>query len=229
MNTPFQNLDDIVLQLREHGAIMIPGFLSHEKCDTLAESIRSLVSSVDVSKTYECKEYLVNSTGPNRINTYPKLCSYRKPVLNIRSMHDKDFIDIFNADKLFDLSWLRNSTTIADVIGCINSSLKVKNINVYVSSASTPKRGYHYDTAPGIAQFKALVYLTDVTDESFGPYSYILGSHKAMNIKPNENNTQVFCGKRGTVILSNQNGLHCGIGSQKDGKERIVAVANIMV
>jgi hypothetical protein len=164
------NIQDIVFQLREKGAIMIPGFLSHDKCDTLVESIRSLVSSVDVSKTYECKEYMVNSTGPNRIMSYPKMCGYGKPVLNIREMYDRDFIDIFNADKLFDLDWLRNSTTITDVIGRINSSLKVKNINVYVSNSSTPKRGYHYDTAPPINQFKALVYLTDVMDESFGPY-----------------------------------------------------------
>jgi hypothetical protein len=60
-------------------------------------------------------------------------------------------------------------------------------------------------------------------------HSVHIGSHKDMHAKPNESNTQVFCGKRGALILSNQNGLHCGIGSQQNGKERIVTVANIMV
>ena len=50
---PLQKLDDIVLQLQDHGATMIPGFLSYEECDTLVEKIRSLVARVNVSKTYE--------------------------------------------------------------------------------------------------------------------------------------------------------------------------------
>ena len=99
--------------------------------------------------------------------------------------------------------------------------------------------GWHRDSAAN-HQFKAILYLTDVTEES-GPFSYVVGSHKAQNVvvaemkynfTPHQNRfseeelspllakaeVKRITGKAGTLILADTRGIHRGTPIQRGSR-----------
>lgn len=91
--------------------------------------------------------------------------------------------------------------------------------------------GWHRDSAAN-HQFKAILYLSDVNEES-GPFQYITGSHRAKSLMTDEvkfhfdqhqnrftdeelaaklakHPAKSFCGKAGTLILADTRGIHRG-------------------
>lgn len=99
--------------------------------------------------------------------------------------------------------------------------------------------GWHRDSAAN-HQFKAILYLTDVTEKS-GPFEYVVGSHKAKNVvvdelkykfRPHQNrfsenelapllnksNVQRVIGEAGTLILTDTRGIHRGTPIQEGAR-----------
>ena len=103
------------------------------------------------------------------------------------------------------------------------------SLKVYVNDSIKNTRDFHRDTTektPRNKKMKAFVYLTHVFDIDSGPYSYIEGTHKDYNLKESDGPEKVFLGPAGTLILSNQNGLHRGQPQQQD-RSRVVLVFNL--
>jgi len=217
--------------LEKDGYVMIHKYLSAETCDKLADLIKNNINSnkpLSGDSELSIKEIVAKS----------------KPVLIKRDgVHDKGFLDLFNIEYIDDiLLSIRNDPFQKKII---NKSSRKQFIpyrmNGYINKSLINTRDYHRDT---IRQtFKAFVYLTDVPDNSFGPYSYVRGSHK-INIVENQirktvnkirnvSSTNVvfyrkskvinFLGEKGTLIISDQRGYHRGL-PQEDGKERILIV-----
>ena len=103
-------------------------------------------------------------------------------------------------------------------------------------------RGYHVDAYT--AEFKAFCYLTDVPDRSWGPYSYVKGSHRPdwrrfLNHRLAQARggppTDVFhyereavvdvLGERGTLAIADQRGVHRGL-PQAPERRRLALVAS---
>ena len=210
-------------KLGTNGFVVIPNFWQEEECKSLEKKVSVLMKKVKTKETYECDKYFVNSMSKKRLKGARQMVEYHKPVIQVRHRleYDTGLIDIFNADRLFDLESFRSNEFINKVLKIINSKLKIRNINIYINNSITKTRDYHRDSSKN-KQFKAFVYLTDVSKLSCGPYSYIEGSHLGSNHK-----THVFTAPRGTLIISNQSGLHRGM-PQELGKKRVLLVANIV-
>ena len=119
--------------------------------------------------------------------------------------------------------------------------------NAYLNDGVQNTRGYHIDNTQPII-YKALIYLTNVPDKSYGPYSCVKRSHRFsfyvylniirnLFIKKNGSTDTplhnkkliIHClGKKGTLILSNQNAIHRGL-PQEIGKKRIALILNFLV
>jgi hypothetical protein len=150
-------------------------------------------------------------------------------------------IDIFNLEmEISSLQDIKDDEFIGKIINEATAQrFTPESFNVYYNRSVTNTRSFHADTYSG--KFKAFIYLTDVPDESYGPTSYVPGSHKPSTLvrkfreiankirgKPSsdaiftsKSDAKVVTGDKGTLIITNQVGLHRGI-PQEEGKERML-------
>ena len=112
----------------------------------------------------------------------------------------------------------------------LGKKLVIRNCSMMVDEPDTEtKRSFHSDNNPP-ASFKAFIYLTDVLSEKNGPFSVIVGTHRAHYLRtknvisnimngrkvndletylPKQDET-AFTGKRRTAIFSTQTAFHRG-------------------
>ena len=112
----------------------------------------------------------------------------------------------------------------------LGKKLVMRNCSMMVDEPDTEtKRSFHSDNNPP-ASFKAFIYLTDVLSEKNGPFSVIVGTHRAHYLRaknvisnimndrkvsdletylPKQEET-AFIGKKGTAIFSTQTAFHRG-------------------
>jgi hypothetical protein len=173
---------------------------------------------------------------------YSELAKLGEPVVNKRSgERDDGMLDVFNVDlAVSEVADFKNEKKIQRMISeAVGEQFTPDNVNVYVNKSVTDTRDFHADTYAG--KFKSFVYLTDVLNESYGPFAYVKGSHDSSKIKQkvskltnkvrgNPDTDAVFYDEsdvikctapRGTLIIANQAGYHRGI-SQKQGRERML-------
>ena len=218
-------------ELKENGIVIINDYMSKEDCDTNRRLIEDFV------KQFSTSTQLDNGT----------FIGFRSEISNDNA--DKGMIDIRFIDK--SIEGLIFKDKISDIENIISKATSSKaefvRLNAYVNVGVSGTRDYHVDTFR--AHFKAFIYLTDVIDESYGPYSYIKKSNgftlsKYLNIYRNSllSNTHripdmpkylnmkqaVHCiGPKGTLVISDQGGIHRGI-PQEPGKKRIALVFNFL-
>ncbi|MEM1319496.1 MAG: hypothetical protein AAGG75_04525 [Bacteroidota bacterium] len=217
-------------ELRETGIIRIDNFLPRELCDQIAQQIETITSQHNGSTELSSGAYL-NFRNENKSGG-----------------SDKGMVDIFNIDYAIDDIGDIDFSLVEDILE-VTTKQKIVHYrkNAYVNRGVKGTRGYHVDNVQPVL-FKAFVYLTDVPDLSYGPYSFVKRSHRFSrsvyyNIFRNlfvssANNTdmpvydenQVYSaiGKKGSLIISNQNAIHRGM-PQEEGKTRIVLILNYMV
>ncbi len=216
--------------LQDDGIIAVPEFLAENICDEIKAKIEDVIKSYPSDTDLEC--------GAN--------IRVRKSF-DGKEDYDTGMIDILHIDKL--LPELRDKIDIDFFSNIINNSteenLELNNFNSYVNKSISNTRVYHADSL-GVTQFKAFIYLTDVPDLSYGPYCFVKKSHRFhikkyinlfvnffnnypitdMRLYNKENETPMIA-KRGTLVVSNQNGFHRGIPQEK-GKERMILVFNFI-
>jgi len=150
-------------------------------------------------------------------------------------------IDVFNIDEAISkCDSFKTDPEINEIINIAASEqYSPDNVNVYWNRSVTTTRDFHADTYKG--KFKSFLYLTDVPQKSYGPFSYVKGSHnpsvlrrkttKLVNkvrdrqstdaILCDEDDITYFTAPKGTLIIANQGGYHRG-HPQEEGKERMV-------
>ncbi len=194
-------------------------------------------------------EYNYDTSHDELSHDYTDLVSSKYSILITRkgvsgNNYDKGMIDIFNPQYSIpeiNIEFL-NLEKIDKILN--QNNFKLKNFNIYISRGVTTTRGTHYD---GEKQYKIFFYLTDVTSKSDGPYSYvpyspcflpimrILAFIKRVAFRDYYSKDFSFLdvflkkiyGKAGTIILSNQEGLHRGTSQSPKGN-RIMLVANYL-
>jgi len=244
------NIKKIAQFLDKNGYYSEANFISLEESSSIAKEVKDLFSKINFKATKEYDDYIVANHLPesgSKISGAPG--QKHKPVILIRGEDEFDlgFVEIFQADKLIsNIPVDKISKFIKDLMGKMN----INNINLKYSiysnmNGSVKKvRGYHRDIPLAGSKFlkKFFIYLTDVPDISYGPYSFIEGSHKPSECirfanhlvgnydDPNEYDCalspKIFLGKAGTMVITTQDGLHRGL-QQDIGKDRMVLVCKI--
>jgi len=217
-------------ELRKAGIIKISDFLVPDFSDNLRNEIELLAN------TYKDSIELENGTK-----------------LNYRNQNNADGSD----HGMLDISHVQNSiTSISQIdqkylIQIIKSTSGQEVIplraNAYLNIGVKNTRGYHLDNVQPVI-YKAFIYLSDVPDITYGPYSFIRNSHRFclysyFNIIRNlfiqgnkstdmpwfsRKNVEHCTGKKGDLILSNQNAIHRGL-AQEVGKKRVAIILSFMV
>lgn len=227
-------INEYAERLKKNGIIIIPNYWSANKCEQQKKEIIKVVESGDLETANDGMGYqqLVNHNGP--------IISERK------GNRDNGMLDIFNMDMaISELSEFKNNNLLLEIINrSAKEEYSADNVNVYLNKSVTNTRGYHADTYSG--KYKSFLYLTDVPDKSYGPFSFINGSHtpskfqkkmrqlvnkKILN-KPPTNALmplkfrEITCiAPKGTLIIANQTGLHRG-NSQGKGKKRVLVTTS---
>lgn len=187
-------------------------------------------------------------------DNYLKAANFSKPIINIRSrqkdIDDAGMVDIFNIQKLVETEELHFTEQCIEkmsnkkIVSLLSdfTGYKRRQFNLYYNNGVTQTRGPHIDNNSD--PYKLFVYLSDVKNDSDGPYCYLPGSSKKRNwmsferlkniINQNpstevssisrEHLVKIF-GKAGTAIITNQSGIHCG-GIQSEDGERVLLVSN---
>ncbi len=215
--------------LRKESIITIPNFMTEAECEAIKKKVEALIKPYDKTTTLPSGT-VVRIRGENK-----------------EGASDGGMLDVFYLDKTLPEVANIDDSMLQEIV---ETTTKQKVVhyrrNAYINKEILNTRGYHIDNTQPII-FKAFIYLTDVTDTSFGPYSLIKGSHRfspyiylnfVRNLfskrvstdMPLNNQSKAYhaIGKKGTLILSNQNAIHRGL-PQAPGKTRMALVFNYMV
>ena len=212
-------------ELLENGIIVKENFLDNQKVEYILNQL------LDILKKYETKPGKIELDN----GSYIDIRGYDKDV-------DIGKVDWYHIDKVIDVSDI-DLEYIKNIITEIEPSLELKNFNSYIDKGVTTARGFHSDSY-GVFHYKAFVYLTDVPDLSYGPYTYIKKSHIATNYRLfnqiknkilNNERTDItiydknlvmpMLAKKGTLIISDQTGFHRG-WPQEENKFRAILTMN---
>jgi len=215
-------------ELVEQGYTTIDNFLSESECTKLYNEIIAL------SNTYKESTKLDNGT----------FISYRSD--DTKNGPDKGMIDIYDVDRSVKINV--DYKKIEDIVrGTYSCDMYFTTIHAYVNRGVEGTRIFHVDNCQPVV-YKAFIYLTDVTDIEYGPYAFIKGTQRFSpqvyyNLFRNlflkkyrssdmpkyiKSKEIIGLGKKGTLIISNQNGIHRGY-PQKNGKERVAVILNYMI
>jgi len=216
-------------RLASDGVVIIDQYFDDDTCDQLFEGIKSCIENGRMDVVEE-GEY-----------TYAELANWSGAVANERKLPDDGMIDVFNIDdSIPECDSFKMDPEINEIINmAVSKEYSPDNVNVYWNRSVTTTRNLHADTYQG--KFKSFLYLTDVPEKSYGPFSYVKGSHnpsvlqrkttKLINkirgrqstdaIDYKEYNVTYFTAPKGTLIIANQGGYHRG-HPQEEGKDRMV-------
>lgn len=218
-------------ELAANGVVFVEGYLDPETCDDIKARVDEMVENDEIEEADE------SMSGSEKVAAGRTLLDRRGGTWD----WDEGMLDIFNIDESIPATAeVKNDEFIHDVIYQASSTeYTTQNTNIYYNRSVTNTRGYHFDSYS--EQYKAFVYLTDVPDESYGPYSYIEGSHNRSWFRRkaegminrargthqtnalwfDEDDIHTFTAPKGTLIISDQTGYHRGI-PQEEGKERML-------
>lgn len=236
------SIDNMRAILDKNGIVIIPEALDSDKIKEIRHQISQIIENVKTKDPlgtgYENDDYIV--LGKKNIgNSYYDLSNYSKSAILVRQGVDQGMIEIFNADRLLGklghkMSNYFSSDWLINLLNDKEEKISPRNLNLYVNESITKTRGFHVDSH--YKSIKAFIYLTDVNDMQDGPYCFVKGTHvdtplkKLNNIVGNKEtpladplNIVPVLGKKGTLIISDQSGIHRGI-PQKKGSIREVLV-----
>jgi hypothetical protein len=198
-------------ELRNNGIFVEENFFDEKLCDNLVDQANTLIS--DKSKMLGENSWLYV-----RANNDEGRDTKVKQFFGFDELNDdlKQFVDSRKILNLFERK--------------LGKKLVMRNCSMMVDEPDTEtKRSFHSDNNPP-ASFKAFIYLTDVLSEKNGPFSVIVGTHRAHYLRaknvisnimndrkvsdletylPKKEET-AFIGKKGTAIFSTQTAFHRG-------------------
>jgi len=220
-------------RLAERGVVAVEEYVPADRCDRFRSEIEAVLEDLP-------------SAPPDA--GYGDLAAWDGAVVKQRSGDwDAGMLDVFNIDAAVpDLESFRTDPFIERMINEATPEDRTyapDNLNAYVNRSVTETRDYHADTYSG--KFKSFLYLTDVSDEAYGPFSYIPGTHEQSAIRQKSttlvnkirdrprtdatfydaDEAVTFTAPRGTLIVANQAGYHRGT-PQEEGHERLLVTTS---
>ena len=221
-------IDKKSAELRKKGITIVEDYLDEKTAERFHEQIKN---GLENSMYTDAEEY---SGG------YGEWADADVPIANERTNTDEGMVDIFNPELEFEeMADFKNDSKINKIIDrASGQKYKPRNCNAYIRRSVLNPQRYHVDS---YQKYKTFVYLTDVSNNSDGPFTYIEGSHNIsfwekfatvflnklkgrsaapLGIVPNPEPLKVTASK-GTLIIANQGGYHQG-HPQSLGKERVL-------
>lgn len=225
------NVEEHSQTLHNEGLVIVEDFIDEEQCEELYNNISTTIENGDIDIV----------EGGEEDFDYSDLANWGGPVIKKRTGRDEGMIDVFNIDeRISTVKDFKNDEFVRNIIGGSRSNqYSPDNVNVYWNRSVTGTRGFHADTYSG--KFKSFVYLTDVPDRSYGPFTYVKGTHEPPQIKQtvsgmvnrvkgdrytdavfyDESNVTYCTAPKGTLIIADQTGYHRGY-PQEPGRERML-------
>jgi len=214
-------------RLRSDGVTAVDGYLATATCDEWRRAVETALPDLPRAD---------QGVG------YGKLVARETATVLRRSgERDDGMLDVFHADDAVpSLRAFRKDDFVAELITeAAGEPYTPDTCNVCVNRSVTDTRGFHADTNE--AKCKSFLYLTDVPDESYGPFAYVPGSHDRSSLarkagalvnrlrdRPptdavlyDEREVVTYTAQRGTLIVADQTGYHRGI-PQAEGRERLL-------
>ncbi len=224
--------------LDKNGIVVIPEVFNFDKIKEIRRQISRIIQDVKIKDPlgtgYENDDYIV--LGKKNIGkNYYDLLNYSKSAILVRQGSDQGMIEIFNADRLLgdlgnSMNNFFNSDWLISLLNDKKEKISPKNLNLYVNQSITKTRGFHVDSH--YKSIKVFIYLTDVNVVQDGPYCFVKGTHvdtplRKLNNMVGEKETPLtdplnivpVLGKKGTLIISDQSGVHRGL-PQATGSSR---------
>ena len=218
--------------LRNNGYVVIEDYLSARDCDNM------YAQAMDIIEQIEYDENAIPESGLQ--------IGYDEMDVRIRGGRDYGMFDIFHIDTAIErLREFKHDEKIIDIIvEAAGREFVPQSTNLYYKNSNLTTRGPHHDTMR--EKYKSFVYLTDVTEDSHGPYCYIPESHgpsvgqivrtfgknklagkkRTDNVLFDPEKAEKLYASKGTLIISNQSGVHFG-QPQSEGYERMLATTHI--
>lgn len=223
-----------------------------EQGQAIASAVKSLLVKHAAEDTVETDAYVIQK-NKIVLKSYKDLAAHSAPVLNVRREPDLGMVDVFNVDYFREhaskavRSPFENPLLIK-LLSDSETKTVPRNLNLYINSGITKTRGFHVDTYE--KSLKGFVYLTDVRRLEDGPYCCVLRSHvngpwrvanqaiggvcmdasqsafanttespfvAPMNIVP-------VMAPSGTLILSDQCGIHRGMPQSPNGERHALVM-----
>lgn len=231
-NLKFQKSESYeISKLRKDGILVIKSIMDVQKCKKNLQLLEHFISKFKTSTKFKSGTFI----------------SFRTETSNDNA--DFGMIDIFNVD--YEIPEIEFKEVIPIVEELTSRAYKKKvrfyRLNAYINEGVNYTRDYHIDNFS--TDFKAFVYLTDVIDTTYGPYSYIKGSlgiyipkylnmifnffskkRRAPDMTMFINKSRILncIGNAGDLIISDQAGFHRGLPQVKD-KKRVALVFNFKI
>jgi len=231
----------------------LPSAMATKAADEFTRFVEDAKNALE-GKSYVENEIFLAQADLSVLRSYDELSAYPKAVLNLRTRAykspDAGMIDFFGFEKV-----IRRFNYLSTCYGLIQSDairqiieqqgdnrLQHRHLNVYYNQSVVNTRVLHVDTL--LNRYKIFLYLTDVKSLAQGPYLYVPGSFRqrkyikkivaknrfyknisATDMHLDRNFAIPIFGSAGTVLISNQAGVHGGF-PQEEGNTRIVMVDN---
>jgi hypothetical protein len=221
-----------VQSLSQKGYVVIEDYLSARECDEIYTQAMNVIEQI---------EYDENNIPESGLQMW-----YDEMDVRIRGGRDYGMFDIYHIDAAIDrLREFKHDQEIIDIINdTAGRDFVPISTNLYYKNSQLTTRGPHHDTM--VEKYKAFVYLTDVKNDSDGPYCYIPGTHnpsidqrfrtfaknklagkkRTDNVLFDPEKAEKLHAPKGTLIISNQSGVHFG-QPQSKGHERMLATTHI--
>ena len=213
-------MNTIKEQIIEDGILIFEDLIPKNLIELADEELCKFINKLNLETPNESEDYIVSTSRDSSHWNFHKCQAHPKSIVKVRGGrgYDDGMLDIFNTQRVIDLNDILKNENLKNILRSLGK--KVKNINTYCNSSILTTREYHRDSSGG-NQFKAFIYLTDVSDESYGPYSYIKGTHTE---KTNEGEIVHCTANKGSLIVSNQSGLHRGLPQTKGKNRRLISI-----
>lgn len=233
--------------LDKEGIVIVKNFLDQEQLAAADEAIAKVSLALEQAtedQNYEDDELIVQS-AVRVADSFRAMAEHPKSIATIRRGADAGMVDVFNIDRLVPnrREALRAPFTGSGLLSLIGESddrPQAANLNLYVNRGITGTRGFHADSFG--KSLKGFVYLTDVVSIDQGPYCFVRRTHKdgpwrRANMKISElaksktespfidiSMATPVLAPRGSLILSDQAGIHRGIPQIPDAIRRVLVM-----
>ena len=204
------------MNFNEKGHQFLSSVYSLESIEQFNKEISDFMTNnqiyVHLKKRHDVIEekYYVNNTYTS-LDNYKKIQYYYLPVIDNKGNHNRStdigMIDLYNVNKLFP-----NLFKIFDIELILLILFKISGIkwkllrsNIQICSNVLNPNSFHFENIDKCIKYT--IYLSDIINNDYGPPMYIEKTHLQKNDIKN-NDSKIFYGNKGDVLISYQNGLH---------------------
>ena len=222
--------------LKKDGVLYLENLNSEEQMKTVLAETEQFIETK--------KPYQVEADEKTNFNLLRK---QNKTVINKRIASrdgDEGMVDVWNYDKILSNECKEiiydYANKISEMISkSFSCEYEIKTYNLYLNKGVQETRGLHADSHFFPSRIKSFLFLTDVKDKSYGPFSYIKETHTGTGLKyhgkydifeplteDEKNKYTIFDNVSvGDTVIACVSGAHRGIPQEKNKERRVLVIS----